>query len=442
MKNYDLIIIGSGFRALITAYLGKKKYKKILIVSKSNNLAGVMEPINWDGTLIDKGYQFFDGFSEDEKNILENFVGKQYLKDFGYGAASLTKGKIYEHHAIPYWPYHGKYFTVKAIIEIILNLIFRKKKKIYTYSDLINNHPNDIKEILKKACIRNFTLNSDELSFRSEDFSPFLSFRLTLFGDKVSKFLKSKFKILDNILATRRKNLNERTYSLYPFNKNMGFAAKLMEKNLKKIDVDFLNADNSKINYEDYSLTLELNNKSYRTKKIIITTELDQALNFFKKKLDLEQCEYYVPQIFFLFKTNKIVSKFQYIHGNDLNFLTNRASNYSLYGEKTNDNKNIIISEVPMDPESKNWKNPELLVNTIWNELKQMKLVDKKEDLEKYKFYNVKKTFCLPLKNFDTNYEIIKNFLKTEYDNKVILPAAGIITRGKYLKEIKNIFCE
>ena len=28
MKNYDLIIIGSGYRALITAYLGKKNTKK------------------------------------------------------------------------------------------------------------------------------------------------------------------------------------------------------------------------------------------------------------------------------------------------------------------------------------------------------------------------------------------------------------------------------
>ena len=112
MKDFDCVIIGSGFRAFITAYFCLKKNKKVLIVSNSKNLSGVLKPIKWDDALIDKGYQFFDGLDLYSKNILENFVGKENLSDFGYGAASLTNGKIYDYHAIPYWPNHGKLFVL------------------------------------------------------------------------------------------------------------------------------------------------------------------------------------------------------------------------------------------------------------------------------------------------------------------------------------------
>ena len=57
MKNYDIIIIGSGFKAMITAYFALKKYKNILIIAKSEDIAGVMSPIKWKGGNFDKGYQ-------------------------------------------------------------------------------------------------------------------------------------------------------------------------------------------------------------------------------------------------------------------------------------------------------------------------------------------------------------------------------------------------
>ena len=92
MKEFDNVIIGSGFRALITAYFCLKKKKNVIVISNSKNLSGVLKPIEWDGAKIDKGYQFFDGLDLYSKNILEEFVGKENLHDFGYGAASLTNG--------------------------------------------------------------------------------------------------------------------------------------------------------------------------------------------------------------------------------------------------------------------------------------------------------------------------------------------------------------
>ena len=94
---------------------------------------------------------------------MENFLGKEVLTDFGYGAASVTNKKIYEYHALPYWPYMGIKFRLIAIIEIIKKLIFINKTDHKSYLDLISNHPKNIKNILIKlvkkfytSCRKNF----------------------------------------------------------------------------------------------------------------------------------------------------------------------------------------------------------------------------------------------------------------------------------------------
>jgi protoporphyrinogen oxidase len=445
VKNFEYIIIGSGFRALITAFFCLKKSKKVLVISNSKNLSGVLKPIKWEGASIDKGYQFFDGLDEYSKNLLEDFVGKDNLTDFGYGAASLTNGKIYSYHAIPFWPHHGFLFTVSAIFQTFLKFFFKKKiskkKNILSYEDLIRNHPSNIKKILNKACQRNFSISSEKVSFLSEDFSPFLCYRLTLFKDKISYYLKKKFKSLDRILAIRRDFLDTKSYSLYPKRKNMGYVAELMEKKLRDYGVVFEISSKTKISNEN-SLTVNTDNFIFNAKQIFLTTELDDILQFFDEKIDLSKCNYYVPQMFFVFKTDKLVSQFQYIHGNDLNYFINRASNVSLYGEKTSDNKCVIIAEVPMSPDSDYWKNPETIIDKIWDELKIMKFIGEQEKISKYKIFKAEKTFCLPLINFDSNLRIIRNLIEEKYDNNIIIPAAGKISRGNYIKDLRKYFDE
>ena len=91
MKEFDNVIIGSGFRALITAYFCLKKKKNVIVISNSKNLSGVLKPIEWDGAKIDKGYQFFDGLDL-LKNILEECRKKIFtILDM---VQHLTNGKI------------------------------------------------------------------------------------------------------------------------------------------------------------------------------------------------------------------------------------------------------------------------------------------------------------------------------------------------------------
>ena len=126
--NKKIVIIGSGFRAMMTAFYCLKESKDVTLLSNSKNIHGVMSPIKWLGGNFDKGYHFFDGFNEYNKKILEDFVGAENLTNFGYGAASYTNKRIYPRHGIPYWPHKGVFFSLNSLIQYIL-LIFSKKKK-------------------------------------------------------------------------------------------------------------------------------------------------------------------------------------------------------------------------------------------------------------------------------------------------------------------------
>ena len=58
MSRYENIIIGNGFRAMITAYVSASKNKQTLLITHSKNIGGVLSPLNWEGGCFDKGYQF------------------------------------------------------------------------------------------------------------------------------------------------------------------------------------------------------------------------------------------------------------------------------------------------------------------------------------------------------------------------------------------------
>ncbi len=440
MSKYENIIIGNGFRAMMTAYASASNDKKTLLITHSKNIGGVLSPLNWEGGSFDKGYQFFDGCDQYCKNVLENFLGKDVFTDFGYGAASVTNKKIYEYHALPYWPHMGIKFRLIAIIQTIQKLVFSNKSNYKSYYDLIKNHPNNIKKILLKACKKNFTLPAEKVSYLAEDYNPFTTFRMTLFNDFIGKFLKKNFKIFDKILAIRRHAINLENFSLYPKGKNMGYVVKLMEEKLLKMGVKILLSKNTKIEKDAGELKIKTGESSYTAKKVFLTAELDDITRFFNENISLDPCNYYVPQIFYYFKTDKLISKFQYVHGNDLNMYTNRGSNVSLYGEKTKDNKNVIIAEVPMDINSEIWKNPNIIVDKIWNELKIMKLVCDKEKMGFYQFFKIEKTFSVPLVNFDKNLQTIQGLIKTKYNGNIEMPGAGRINRYNFIRSLKGYF--
>ncbi len=440
-QNFDIVIIGSGYRAMVTAYLLLKKNKKVLIISKSKDLFGIMKPLNWKGGKFDKGFHFFDGINEHQKKFLNEFVGENILYDFGFGGASLTNNKIYPYHAIPYWPYLGSIFCIK----VFLSYIFKYNNNIHgiientnSYQDLLNLIPNKIKEILTAECERRIGLHPKELSNRFQDF-PFFNFRQTIFPDKLSTFLKKKFEYFDHTIASRRSSIGLECISLYPKGQNMGVAAEIMKQKIINKGAILIDSSSIKIKKDATNKVLViLEGKEIIANKIFIVTEIDDALNFFEKEITNRKNIYYLPQIFYFFSTDKINSRFQYVQGNTIGNLINRANNMSLYGEKTSNNENVISAEVA-DSNKDLWDNPEKYLWKVWHELKLMGLVSKNQNYSGYEIYPIKKTAPLQLVEFNKSCEDLKLFLKNNYEDRVLFPGLGERTsRSFFLDDVEK----
>ncbi len=437
-KDKKVFIIGSGFRALMTAFYCSKETKDINIISNNKNIHGVMSPINWLGGKFDKGYHFFDGFNAKNKKILENLVGKENLFNFGYGAATFTNNKVYPDHGIPYWPDKSMTFSLISLFQYLL-LAFKKNKDIKTYDDLLKTLPKNINKILHHACIRNTNLTPDKLSHLVSRYSHFLCYRQSLLPDFFSNLLK-KIDFFDARLASRRKTLNLEQISLYPKGKYIGFVSEIMEKKLKDLGVKFINSSEVKISRSDDSIKINYDENSTFVDYIFIVTELDNTLTLFNDEISSKRNNHYVSQILYYFATNKLYSKYQYIHGNDIGIKINRATNLSLYGEKTENNQFVISAEVPTRINSDIWNKSDEYKNHVWSELKKMKMVGNDQKYENYKIFKLEKTLSVPLVEFEDTLKKLNLLINEKYMNKIHLPGIGTFTRNIFMESLNIIF--
>ena len=428
-NHYDVVIIGSGFRALTSAYLNLKKNKKVLIISKSRDLLGIMSPINWLGSKFDKGYQFFDGIDNQIKELLIDFVGKDILYDFGFGAGSLTNNKLKKGTALPYWPSYGVLFCLKEFIKHLNNYtknITLKINSAKSHADLINLLPSDISKILYKEFEKKIGIDPSFLSFGAH-ISPQFHFRMSIFNDFFTNYLRKFFPYLNETLASSRHSLGMPCISLYPKNEYIGFAGEKMLEFLAKKKTSFIISENLKIlNNSKENINIYCNGIYIKSKKIFIVTDLDDIPNFFEKKIFFESSLNYIPQLFYYFSTKNSKSNLQYVMGNTENNLINRANNLSLYGQKTENGEFVISAEVMRPIDDIIWKDPEKYLVNIWNEIKLMKLVSTKQNYNYFKIFPIKKTFPAHRINYSSNLNKLKEYVSQNYGKKIQFPGLEV----------------
>ena len=136
-------------------------------------------------------------------------------------------------------------------------------------------------------------------------------------------------------------------------------------------------------------------------------------MTLFNDEISSKRNNHYVSQILYYFATNKLYSKYQYIHGNDIGIKINRATNLSLYGEKTENNQFVISAEVPTRINSDIWNKSDEYKNHVWSELKKMKMVGNDQKYENYKIFKLEKTLSVPLVEFEDTLKKLNQLMKS-----------------------------
>lgn len=433
-----VLIIGSGFNALASAYFLKSRNFDVKILFE-RNIKGVLGSIKIENESFDLGYQFFDGLDKETDKFIRNMFSNNDLYDFKYGASTYSNNLFYEDHAMPYWKSYGVLFTIRAFIFYLSKFfksIFFKKKKLNNLSDLFSQLPPNIRNILSKGCEKNFQIKSHELDVVANEMSTFTNFRQTLFNDNLSNFLKKNFNFFDKHLASRRKsNDSLENISLYPKGKCMEFIAdKLIEK-LKNQDVIF-----EQCNFDEVDLSSNLKNVHFKGEKFdqaLITTSLSNIQRLFKINLE-QNYEHYVSQVFIYFTIKKVDFKFQYTQVNDIDLYCSRISNCSLYSKITKKNNHILIAEIPLTSNSELWGDDKKLAEIAWNEIIKCGIVNNIAKYEEAKVLKVAKTFPVPKVNFFKFLNELNLNIQNKFSGNVIMIGQGVFTRHKFVKELIN----
>ena len=247
--SQKILVIGSGFNALATTYLLKKQGYDLKILF-DRNIKGVLGSVEVEGENFDLGYQFFDVLDEETSNFIKEMFSSENLHNLKYGASTFSNNFFYQDHAIPYWPSYGKIFVIKAFIFYIKNFfknLFNNRidkkhsslEEYYNLEEYYKELPPNINKIITNGCIKNFQISPKFLSANAHYMGTFTSYRQTLFGDKISNFLKNNSKFFDRVLASRRKNNKKlENISLYPKGKNMEY---IVDNLINKLTYDGVN---------------------------------------------------------------------------------------------------------------------------------------------------------------------------------------------------------
>lgn len=434
-----ILIIGSGFNALAAGYYLKKKRYDIKIIFE-RSIKGVLGSVKIEDENFDLGYQFFDGLDKETNNFIREMFSNEDLFDFKYGASTFSKNLLYKDHAMPYWFSYGKLFVIQAFaqytVQFLKSFLFKNKKKINNLSELYNQIPSNIRNIIAKGCEKHYQIKPDKLDPVANEMSTFTNFRQTLFNDRISNFLKKKSLFFERNLASRRKsNNNLENISLYPKGKNMEMITDKLIDKLKKNGVIF-----EQNNFDEIDLIPGLDKiqlKEEKFDKVLVTTGLYNTQRLFKRNLE-KNYEHYISQIFIYFTIKKVDFNFQYTQINDLDLYCSRISNCSLYSKITKENNHVLIAEIPLTNENKLWDNDSKLKDIAWNEILKCGIVNNKTKYETAKVLKIAKTFPVPKVNYFNFLDEFKLNLKKTFFNNVNLIGQGIFTRHKFVKELLN----
>ncbi len=433
-----ILVIGSGFQALSATYLLKKKNYNLKVLFE-RSIKGVLGSVEIEDENFDLGYQFFDGLDHETETFIREMFSNEDLYNLKYGASTFSNNFFYKDHAIPYWPTYGKIFVTKAFIFYLKNffkkLFIKETKKRYdNLAEYYDELPPNINKIITQGCIKNFQISPNFLSVDAHNMSTITHFRQTLFGDKMSNFLKNSSKYFDKVLASRRKhNPSLENISLYPKGKNMEYIIdKLIEK-LKNDGVIFEKNNFDKISISDDKNCININGETFN--KVIIATNLSNAKRILKIESQ-ENFEHFVSQVFVYFTVKKLNFNFQYTQVNDINLYCSRISNCSLYSKVTKKKNRVLIAEIPLKNDNKLWENDKELTKIAWNEIIKCGIIKKNDNYETAKVLKIPKTFAVPKVNFFNHLIDMNLNLKTKYKEKIDFVGQGIFTRHLFVKEI------
>ena len=398
--TYDWLVVGGGFQGIIAAaLLAKKGERNIAVLERGAGLGGVLRGKEHNGLMLDFGCHLFNNDESEVTALMLELLGDKYHPvDVEY--ASITQGNKKEGIAVPSFGFLPSNQIEESLKDILNNAKAREAGKTpdcKTLQDWINEHYGEnlgasIIPMVKTACghaaqdidaegIYKTQLSCIHLSDDEKKILP-LKESHPEFGKVVAL---SSQKNQMRFYPEAEKDFKHRTF--YPSENGTRGFAQAAEKYFEENNVNLLTekAIEGIETAGDRGLVVTLaGGEKIRTKKLIWTLDVGALAALLLKENKLTPYGLKVPlSLFYYFVDKDDVPEYTYLHDFTPEKKFYRVSAPGFYGRQVNDkNQSYICVEVPADPESDLWQNPQNYSDDIWQEIKEAGMVkgDKPQD--------------------------------------------------------------
>jgi len=443
MINKKILVVGGGFRGIVTANTLKKS-NEVDLIEKLPYIGGVLFSEEWNGFHIDKGVHIFDNTDNDDTKLIQKILKNKFRKisvKYGSRIIDKTSDKV----AVPDFTTLDIKIQRKIAQELFeCTYVKHKSKNLHEY--LLNTYGKTAGNYFIILAKKYFAIDPKELSPDAHKNNPLSRGRF--FDDNITSFLKN-FKDFDQKIALPVNNepmkwhddVSDQSYRYFYPQKNglRDFCDNSLEY-LKKIHVDV------KTNI------FLVNIKKKRNKLLCIFSDGTQKeydnliwtinpINLYKiiaktKTVD-DSGVHSVPMIVFYYIVNlNKINNFTYIQDFTKNTMALRGAVTGMLGNQIIDNQTYIDVEVPTKIGSKIWNHPEQFYKIIWKDVVKMGLVKGQMPKNK-KFIKTPVSFrALRINYKQKNQKIEKKI--NDFSNKIILMEQENTQLFKILQSLKS----
>lgn len=437
------IIIGGGFKGIITAVILLKYNQEVTIIESGSALGGHLKGIKWNGYNLDLGCQIFDNSNSDITRFLFDILGSN-VKPIDVLYAGVTNNHWSKNYTVPDLSHEE---SLKAqISDEIKNLKSLPLQESETLEEYLHHRfGKTAGELLCKAADKKLGIAPNLLSSQAKDILFFE--RVKVFNEDISINLKED-PFYDERLAVFSHSDPMKYYSeaakdykyrnFYPKVGGMSSFSEQAEDFLIRNGVEIIYSDEIDSVLENLLVTKKGLTLSFE--RLVWSADVASLENKLLARDVIHDYVYSLPMVLVYFEVSvKNLGPYTYIHDHSTDTYIFRASTAGLYSGQIINDKTYICCEIPTSLGSAIWDNPELYIESIWQEVCDLNVCSG-ELPETFKILKAPRTFSLPLIGYSPVYEQLKIDLSNKMPNLFFIdPLKTSLTdiSDTILKELK-----
>lgn len=434
--RFDWLIVGGGFRSIAAAYFLAERGAKVALVERSKSLGGFLSPFRWGHYWIDRGPQFFENFSHEDKKFLDQMIGVGVLKDIGFNYASFSFGQLTKGFSIPDLRGGGELFAMRVFREILERQVAslgEERQEASTLAEYFElESGSTLASYSKRLTKKLFRVSADDLSPSARCFLAVVGRKL-LFDVNASIELK-KFHLLDRVLAAPKAMLEGNAQmNLYPKGLSLEVVRQGMESRLNQLGVKiYLDKSIEYISVSDSSVLV--GGEKIEASRIYFGCDIRDAERCLVGTSVLESLTSTLSQVFHLFEVpTNAVSEEYYIQDYDLDHCIGRITNFCNYIGGMTD-KGVICVEQPVDRNGPQWSDPAKDQERCFREAVEVGNM-RCDTFENAKSILVPATYKAQKVGFDDEQSQFIASVNERYQGRVLVPEF-VLTRKEALDQI------